>query len=186
MFSLRSKHVTHDQQKKLLFEGGECVNATFMIMKIFLLGFRGFNNVFCYTNRVLPASTLLFFLIISAFVIADSHDDPSVQVSLTEELRSLDESDSSSFGINNKCIRRNAIRSIRFQDDQIAIINIGRGKEIVLSLTRPCLGIKRNGFIFSSRSNKLCERFDYFEVMTTNMICQIDSIQPHVRLESEY
>ena len=128
----------------------------------------------------------LFFLIISAFVIADSHDDPSVQVSLTEELRSLDESDSSSFGINNKCIRRNAIRSIRFQDDQIAIVKVGRGKEIVLSLTRPCLGIKRNGFIFSSRSNKLCERFDYFEVMETNMICQIDSIQPHIRLESEY
>ncbi len=154
-------------------------------MKIFLVGVKRFNNIFCYSNRVLPSSTLLFFLTISAFVIADSHDHLSVQVSLTEELRSLDESDSSSFGINNKCIRRNAIRSIRFQDDQIAIVKVGRGREIILSLTRPCLGIKRNGFIFSTRSNKLCERFDYFEVMETNMICQIDSIQPHIRLESE-
>ncbi|MAH74082.1 MAG: hypothetical protein CMK29_08315 [Porticoccaceae bacterium] len=155
-------------------------------MKIFFLRVKRFNNVFCYTHQILGAWTLLFFLTLSAFVTANSGDHFFVKVSLSEELRSLDESDSSNFGIYNKCIRRNAIRSIRFQDDQIAIINIGRGKEIVLSLTRPCLGIKRNGFIFSSRSNKLCERFDYFEVMETNMICQIDSIQPHIRLESEY
>ena len=155
-------------------------------MKIFSSWVKKIDNVFCHTQCILRKKTLLLFFISSAFVSADGDYHSYAELSLTEELRSLDESDLSSFGIRNKCIRRNAIRSIRFQDDQIAIISVGRGKEIVLSLTRPCIGIKRNGFIFSPRSNKLCEKFDYFEVMETNMICQIDSIQPHIRLENGY
>ena len=155
-------------------------------MKIFSSWVKKIDNVFCHTQCILRKKTLLLFFISSAFVSANGDYHSYAELLLTEELRSLDESDLSSFGIRNKCIRRNAIRSIRFQDDQVAIISVGRGKEIVLSLTRPCLGIKRNGFIFSPRSNKLCEKFDYFEVMETNMICQIDSIQPHIRLENGY
>ena len=155
-------------------------------MKIFSSWVKKIDNVFCHTQCILRKKTLLLFFTSSAFVSADGDYHSYAELSLTEELRSLDESDLSSFGIRNKCIRRNAIRSIRFQDDQIAIINVGRGKEIVLSLTRICVGIKRNGFIFAPRPNKLCEKFDYFEVMETNMICQIDSIQPHIRLENGY
>ena len=155
-------------------------------MKIFSSWVKKIDNVFCHTQCILRKRTLLLFVISPAFACAEGYDHSYAKLSLTEELRSLDESDSSSFGISNRCIRRNAIKSIRFQDDQIAIIKVGRGKEIVLSLTRPCLGIKRNGFIFSPRSNKLCEKFNYFEVMETNMICQIDSIQPHIRLENGY
>ena len=155
-------------------------------MKIFSSWVKKIDNVFCHTQCILRKRTLLLFFVSSALISAEGDCHSYSELSLTEELRSLDESDLSSFGIRNKCIRRNAIRSIRFQDDQVAIISVGRGKEIVLSLTRPCIGIKRNGFIFSPRSNKLCEKFDYFEVMETNMICQIDSIQPHIRLENGY
>ena len=155
-------------------------------MKIFSSWVKKIDNVFCHTQCILRKKTLLLFVISPAFACAEGYGHSYAKLSLTEELRSLDESDLSSFGISNRCIRRNAIKSIRFQDDQIAIIKVGRGKEVVLTLTRPCLGIKRNGFIFSPRSNKLCEKFDYFEVMETNMICQIDSIQPHIRLENGY
>ena len=155
-------------------------------MKIFSSWVKKIDNVFFHTQCILRKRTLLLFFVSSALISAEGDCHSYSELSLTEELRSLDESDLSSFGIRNKCIRRNAIRSISFQDDQIAIINVGRGKEIVLSLRRPCVGIKRNGFIFSPRSNKLCEKFDYFEVMETNMICQIDSIQPHIRLENGY
>ncbi len=155
-------------------------------MKIFSSWVKKIDNVFFHTQCILRKRTLLLFFVSSALISAEGDCHSYSELSLTEELRSLDESDLSSFGIRNKCIRRNAIRSIRFQDDQVAIISVGRGKEIVLSLTRPCIGIKRNGFIFSPRSNKLCEKFDYFEVMETNMICQIDSIQPHIRLENGY
>ena len=112
-------------------------------MKIFSSWVKKIDNVFCHTQCILRKKTLLLFFISSAFVSADGDYHSYAELSLTEELRSLDESDLSSFGIRNKCIRRNAIRSIRFQDDQIAIINVGRGKEIVLSLRRPCVGIKR-------------------------------------------
>ena len=155
-------------------------------MKIFSSWVKKIDNVFFHTQCILRKRTLLLFFVSSALISAEGDCHSYAKLSLTEELRSLDESDLSSFGISNRCIRRNAIKSIRFQDDQIAIIKVGRGKEVVLTLTRPCLGIKRNGFIFSPRSNKLCEKFDHFEVMETNMICQIDSIQPHIRLENGY
>jgi len=99
-----------------------------------------------------------------------------------EKLRDIDDWDPRAYGIRNNCIRASQIQSIDFKDDQTAIVSMGRRREIILTLQRPCLGIQRYGFVQVRRSSALCATFDSFEVVGSRMRCPISALEPHVRL----
>ena len=89
----------------------------------------------------------------------------------------------SKYGIRNGCILKSRIRSIRFKDNQIAIVDVGRKKQVIIRLRAECDGIKSEGFMYKSRDGKLCQRFDTFKVIGRSMPCVIDSIEPYVNIE---
>ena len=51
-----------------------------------------------------------------------------------EKLLSIKDPKHSDFGIKNNCINTSRIRSLNFIDDQMAYLDIGRGRQIVLYL----------------------------------------------------
>ena len=102
-----------------------------------------------------------------------------------EKLLSIKDAKHSDFGIKNNCINTNRIRSLKFVDDQVAHLDVGRGRQVVLYLSDKCPGIKARGFIQKTRVNRLCARFDSFEVIDTGMRCRIQSLEPHIKLEAD-
>ena len=101
-----------------------------------------------------------------------------------EKLLSIKDAKHSDFGIKNNCINTNRIRSFNFVDDQMAYLDIGRGRQVVLYLSDKCPGIKARGFFQKTRANRLCARFDSFEVIDTGMRCRIQSLEPHITLDA--
>ena len=102
-----------------------------------------------------------------------------------EKLLSINDAKHSDFGIKNNCINTSRIRSLNFVDDQMAYLDVGRGRQVVLSLSDKCPGIKVRGFIHKTRANRLCARFDSFEVIDTGMRCRIQSLEPHITLDAD-
>ena len=102
-----------------------------------------------------------------------------------EKLLSIKDAKHSDFGIKNNCINTNRIRSLKFVDDQMAHLDVGRGRQVVLYLSDKCPGIKVRGFILRTRANRLCSRFDSFEVIDTGMRCRIQSLEPHITLDAD-
>ena len=102
-----------------------------------------------------------------------------------EKLLSIKDAKHSDFGIKNNCINTSRIRSLNFVDDQMAYLDVGRGRQVVLYLRDKCPGIKARGFIQKTRVNRLCARFDSFEVIDTGMRCRIQSIEPHITLDAD-
>ena len=105
--------------------------------------------------------------------------------SVMEKLLSIKDPKHSDFGIKNNCINTSRIRSLNFVDDQMAYLDVGRGRQIVLYLSDKCPGIKARGFIQKTRANRLCARFDSFEVIDTGMRCRIQSLEPHITLDAD-
>ena len=110
-------------------------------------------------------------------------DTESPASSLVERMQAIDEVDSSEWGIRRGCISINRIRSISFSDDQSAIIDIGRGKEAILRLNRECLGISSRAFIYVTRDSRLCAKFNSLRVVESKRDCQIESIEPYLKIE---
>ena len=102
-----------------------------------------------------------------------------------EKLQSIKDGKHSDFGIKNNCINTGRIRSLNFVDDQMAYLDVGRGRQVVLYLSDKCPGIKARGFFQKTRANRLCARFDSFEVIDTGMRCRIQSLEPHITLEAD-
>jgi hypothetical protein len=102
-----------------------------------------------------------------------------------EKLQSIKDGKHSDFGIKNNCINTSRIRSLNFVDDQMAYLDVGRGRQVVLYLSDKCPGIKARGFFQKTRANRLCARFDSFEVIDTGMRCRIQSLEPHITLEAD-
>ena len=102
-----------------------------------------------------------------------------------EKLLSIKDAKHSDFGIKNNCINTSRIRSLNFVDDQMAYLDVGRGRQVVLYLRDKCPGIKARGFIQKTRVNRLCARFDSFEVIDTGMRCRIQSLEPHITLDAD-
>jgi len=105
--------------------------------------------------------------------------------SIVEKLRILDEGKPSDFGIRNNCLNTNRIRRINFKDDKVAYVDVGRGRQVILTLADECRGIRHSGFVQKSRTNRLCARFDSFEIIDTGMRCRIESLEPHITLDND-
>ena len=133
------------------------------------------------------ASLVVFLLLCTASASAWSGDrlEPTPNSALIEKLRALDGHRSGYYGIRNNCIKADRIRSIQFEDDQTAIIDMGRRRKVILTLRRECRGISKQGYIQTTRGNRLCAKFDRFEVLQTGIKCEIESLQPYVRLDNE-
>lgn len=110
-------------------------------------------------------------------------DTVSAASSPIERMQAIGEVDSSKWGIRRGCISLNRIRSINFSNDQSAIIDIGRGREAILRLKRECKGIRSEGFAYKTRGSHLCEKFDSLRLLISKRDCQIESIEPYLKLE---
>ena len=132
-------------------------------------------------------SLVVFLLLCTTSANAWSGDrlEPTPNSALIEKLRALDGHRSGNYGIRNNCIKADRIRSIQFEDDQTAIVDMGRRRKVILTLRRECRGISKQGYVQTTRGNRLCAKFDRFEVLQTGMQCEIESLQPYVRLNNE-
>ncbi|MDM3870303.1 DUF6491 family protein [Porticoccus sp. W117] len=88
--------------------------------------------------------------------------------------------DPKKWGIHSGCINTNRIRSMNFVDDQSAILKISGKKYILMTLARPCRGVRRRGISYETRTGKLCERFDRITSLETGASCQIKSFEPYL------
>lgn len=105
------------------------------------------------------------------------------QSSVVDRMKAIDDVNPKKWGIRKNCLLISSIRSINFRDDQSAVVDIGRGKEVLLRLRRECKGIRSEGFIYTARGPRLCARFDRFELLRSKRICQIESFEPHLIVE---
>ncbi len=103
--------------------------------------------------------------------------------SIVDKIHQIDSPDFSKYGIRRGCIAQNRIKNIRFKDDQSAVVEIGRGKRLLLRLHRECSGIKREGFEYQSRQGQLCAKFSRFRVIGRSLDCTVDSITPYIDIE---
>lgn len=101
---------------------------------------------------------------------------------ILERVKGIDSVNPSLWGIRNGCISVNKIRSIKFRDDQLAIIDMRGKKQALLRLKKECKGIAAQGFSYQVRGGQLCERFNRLTQAQNGMKCEIDSIEPYVRL----
>ena len=88
--------------------------------------------------------------------------------------------DPKKWGIQNGCINTNRIRSMNFVSDQTAVLKMSGKKYILMTLTRPCHGVRRRGISYETRTGKLCERFDRITSLETKISCQIKSFEPYL------
>ena len=115
--------------------------------------------------------------------VTDSATEQSQDISIIDRLRAIDDVNGRDWGIRNGCISLRRIRSINFIDDQSAVIQLGRDKEVILRLRRECRGIGSEAFIYKTRGHQLCERFDSLRLVTTERDCLIQSIEPYLKIE---
>ena len=115
----------------------------------------------------------------------DSVADKGVKTpgsSILDRLKGISNLNLADWGIRNGCISLVRVKSIRFVDDQSAVIELKGKKKALLRLRRECPGIKREGFIHRSHGRQLCARFDQFEVIDRGIPCSIESIEPYVEV----
>lgn len=110
-------------------------------------------------------------------------DTESPASSLGERMQAIGQVDSSEWGIRRGCISLSRIRSINFGNDQSAIVDIGRGKEAILRLKRECKGVSSEGFAYKTRGGQLCAKFDSLRLLISKRDCQIESIEPYLKIE---
>ena len=111
------------------------------------------------------------------------HETAEGSASILERMHAIEDVDPKAYGVRRGCVSLSRIKHIRFQDDQNAIIDLGRGKKLLLRLHRECTGIKDKGFEYESRSGQLCAKFAYFNVIGRSMHCTLESITPYVNIE---
>jgi len=103
--------------------------------------------------------------------------------SVVDRMKAIDEVNPKSWGIRNNCIAVSRIRDINFRDDQSAIVDVGRGKEVLMRLKRECYGIKIEGFMYQPRGIRLCARHDYLTLIRSKRICHIESFEPYLEVQ---
>ena len=132
-------------------------------------------------------SLVVFLLLCTTSANAWSGDrlEPTPNSALIEKLRALDGHRSGNYGIRNNCIKADRIRSIQFEDDQTAIVDVGRSRQVILTLRKKCPGIKQRPYIHRSRLDSLCARYDRFEILESGLQCQVETLEPYMRLEND-
>ena len=114
---------------------------------------------------------------------AEGSLDVQGSVSILDRMHAIEDVDPKAYGVRRGCVSLSRIKHIRFQDDQNAIIDLGRGKKLLLRLHRECTGIKDKGFEYESRGGQLCAKFAHFNVIGRSMHCTLESITPYVNIE---
>ena len=114
-----------------------------------------------------------------------ANEEPSAnkEPSLIDRMKAIDEVNPKSWGIRNNCIAVSRIRDINFRDDQSAIVDVGRGKEVLMRLRRECSGVKTEGFMYKPRGIRLCARHDYLTLIRSKRICHIASFEPYLEVQ---
>lgn len=132
----------------------------------------------------LPTLILSMTAIVSALPAQEKQQAESGEIA-KEPVEEMDvglELDAKKWGIRNGCISRSRIKSIRWVDDQSAIVRMMGNKKVLLTLAKECRGIKRHGYMSKVKGNQLCERFDRFEVLEFGTLCTVASLEPYVEL----
>ena len=109
-------------------------------------------------------------------------DDILETPSIMDKLKTIDSITPSQWGVRSGCISVNKIRSISFLDDQLAIISLRGEKQLLLKLRTQCGGISKHGYSYRTRSGQLCPRFDRLTQVQSGIKCEIESIQPYIKL----
>lgn len=108
------------------------------------------------------------------------------QAAIFEQLSALEDVNEAEWGIRNGCINLRHVGNFDFRDDRHAVVTMKSGKKkILMTLRRSCQGIRHDGFVISTRTNQLCERFDSVTAMWGGAVCNIESFQPVVMLEDQ-
>lgn len=125
----------------------------------------------------------LFLILLSGAALSEENPATSVDDgSVLEKIKRIDTMKSSQWGLRSGCINVNRIRSIDFRDDQLAIVDMRGNKQLVLMLRRECVGIAEAGFSYQVRGGQLCARFDRLIQAKSGSVCDIESIEPYVKL----
>jgi hypothetical protein len=128
---------------------------------------------------------MLSMVAIAPVIIAQEKQSPEALETVDTSAENVDaelELDAKEWGIRNGCISRSRIKSIRWVDDQSAIVRMMGKKKVLLTLAKECRGIKRHGYMSKVKGNQLCERFDRFEVLEFGTLCTVASLEPYVEL----
>lgn len=115
---------------------------------------------------------------------ADGLDEESASSGILDKIHKIAGPDQRKYGVRNGCVQVNRIRNIRFKDDQVAVVDLGRDKKLLLRLRKECEGIKNDGFKYESRNGQICARFSQFIVIGRSARCTLESITPYIDLES--
>lgn len=129
------------------------------------------------------AALLTLFSTISFADQDNTVQDRSAEI--LENIQAIDDIEPSQWGIRNGCIYVDKIRNIRFLDDQLAVVYLRGKKRLLLRLSKECRGIKDQGFSYEVRGGQLCPRFDRFTPAKNGIPCEIESIEPYVKLPIE-
>ena len=132
--------------------------------------------------RIKPCIFILLMLCSTSF--AEDQLVPKMTSAsiILDRLKSIDTVEPMDWEIRNGCIDLHKIRAISFRDDQLAIIDLRRQRQAVLKLKRECRGIAQQGFTIETPSGQLCERFTQLTQAKSAISCEIESIEPHIRL----
>ena len=136
-------------------------------------------KLFWFATLLLSISALLRPVMAQDVAVAEADEELANLVSEMEAELGLDPKE---FGIRNGCISRSRIKSIRWIDDQSAIVRMMGKKKVLLTLRKECRGIKRHGYISKVKGNQLCERFDRMEVLKFGTLCVVESLEPYIEL----
>lgn len=131
------------------------------------------------------ALSLLSMVGLTSFISAQDLSVPETDLGAensVDDVESVLALDPKAWGIRNGCVSRSRIKSIRWIDDQSAIVHMMGKKKVLLTLRKECRGIKRHGYLSKVRGNQLCERFDRFQVLEFGTLCTVASLEPYVEL----
>ena len=132
-----------------------------------------------FLNTVLKTAILIF---ISNNSWSDNTAAVVNSLSILDKIKSIEPVNPSQWGVRGGCITVQKIRRISFLDDQLAIVYLRGKKQLVLKLRNECRGIAKKGFSYNVKGGQLCPRFDRLTQVQSGKKCEIDSIEPYVKL----
>lgn len=95
----------------------------------------------------------------------------------------IEDIDPTKWGIRNDCVSTRRIRNADVLSSDTVLLTMTGGKKILMHFKKSCRGLKHNGFVYSSRTGKLCARFDSVTVMDTGSICLLEAFEPFLELD---
>ena len=94
-----------------------------------------------------------------------------------------DDVDPKDWGIQNGCIRISQIKSFTYASPTTAKLDLIDNKSVIMTFLNQCTGFDVRGVIYETRTGQLCARFDHVSVLGYGTVCQIESIEPFLRLD---